>query len=200
MERKEQLIYYKYGLNNLKINKMTPKEDLKQSITEYEQQGLEKYSHEFCDNCNNDACCCVLKKETLKKSTSHNDIFTGILDKNGFPILKTSLIQITDSKKDILGKVVWKNGSYVFRPIDLKKNKYYCEYNIYAWRKSIVVVNSESNSFFHEANMQESLEFWERKELTFTTSIEERKIFRRAFQLGYESVIENKLIEIVKSK
>ena len=32
MERKEQLIYYKYGLNNLKINKMTQKEKAEELI------------------------------------------------------------------------------------------------------------------------------------------------------------------------
>ena len=129
----------------------------------------------------------------METSTSHKDVNTGILDKNGCPIMKTSVIKVTDTYKnqEVLGKVVWKNGSYVFKPLDLKKNKYYSEYNIYAWRKSIEVVDSDGNCFFDEKSMEEAMERWGRKELTFMTPTEERKKFFEGFELGYKARIEH---------
>lgn len=123
----------------------------------------------------------------MKNSKSHHDIHTGILDMNGVPILKDSMIRIHDkdfSKTEKIGKVQWKNGSYVCKGTS-------CEYNVYSWRKSIEVLDPVHPSKFPTFDELEDLSYkFERGEFGILTPSEHRSIFRKAFKLGYESKIE----------
>ena len=123
------------------------------------------------------------------KSKSHLDKYTGILDMNGAPILKNSTIRIHDkgwgSENYYEAKVKWKQGSYV------AMGKGVSQYNIYAWRKKIEVIDpSKTSSKFDDTEFEDLCSRFEREEFNIITPIEHRKIFRKAFRYGWESRIE----------
>ena len=121
-------------------------------------------------------------------STSHLDKFTGIYDMNGKPICNGDKVTVHDNaankfkKEPIIGTVIWKNGSYIFN------GNYWCNYNIYAWRKSIEVLESNRESIYKNSNIDELLETWESENLNFliTDRILIRKAFKEAFNLAQE--------------
>jgi len=120
------------------------------------------------------------------KSKSHHDIHTGILDKHGIPILKDSMIRVHDhgwSKEEKIGKVKWKQGSYVCKGTS-------CEYNVYAWRKKIEVINPVHPTKFDDDEFEELCDRFERGEFNILTPIEHRQIFKKGFRLGWESRVE----------
>jgi hypothetical protein len=121
-----------------------------------------------------------LEEKLMNVSKDHNDQFTGILDMNGTPILKGSNIKIHE-RLTKSGHVIWHNGNYICSVSN---------YNIYAWRKSIEVLDSQTEPLFRKDTMEDRMEKFERRVLTFMNTLEERKIFREAFKLGYESHIE----------
>lgn len=121
------------------------------------------------------------------KSKSHHDPYTGILDMNGVPIMKNCTVRIHDpgwSKKEKIGKVTWKQGSYVL------KGKNVSEYNIFAWRRNVEVIEPKSLSKYDDTEFEDLCSRFEREEFEILTPIEHRKIFRKAFRLGWESRIE----------
>ena len=115
------------------------------------------------------------------KSNSHLDSFTGIYDMNGKPICNGDTIRVHDNdafkKEPIVGTVIWKNGNYQF------KGNHWCEYNIYAWRKSVEVLESGRESVYTGSTIDELLEKWESKNLNFT--ITDRVLLRKAFKDGF---------------
>jgi len=116
------------------------------------------------------------------ESKSHMDKFTGIYDMNGVPICNGDKIRVHDvsaynfKKDSIVGTVVWKNGSYSF------KGNHWCEYNIYAWKKSIEVLETDREPVYSKSDIDEMLETWESKNLNFT--ITDRVLIRKAFRDG----------------
>ncbi len=89
------------------------------------------------------------------KSKDHRDKFTGIFDKNGVPIMNGDKINVLDDfhmkRGRNAGTVAWKNGNYYCKGTS-------CEYNIYAWRKKIVVIFSDRPSIYEESTFQEAAE------------------------------------------
>lgn len=126
------------------------------------------------------------------KSKSHNDLYTGILDRKGQPIYKNSTIAIYDNYREInrennpyIGKIVWKDGNYSF------KSKGVLSYNIYAWRKKLEVVNSDGPILFHELTIQEELDIYRFKEVPIIIKPEQvYKCINEAFIAGYKKAIE----------
>ena len=118
----------------------------------------------------------------MKTSKNHNDLFTGILDMNGVPILKGSKIKIHHPYTRQGGCVIWKEGNYCCSESN---------YNIFAWRKNIEVLESKIESLFHKEDMEKTMEYFERVEFGVLTPVELRQIFKKAFRLGYESAIEH---------
>ena len=117
---------------------------------------------------------------------------------NGVPILKNSTIRVHDNnwdKKEKIGKVIWKNGSYVCSGTS-------CEYNIFAWRKNIEVIDKKYSSKFEELHdeYEELASKFERTEFGVLTPFEHRNIFRKAFRLGWESRIEKEHYNEEKEK
>lgn len=116
-------------------------------------------------------------------SKSHLNVFTGIFDMKGNPINNGSTIQVHDTGAKlrgdvpIIGKVIWKNGSYQF------KGNHWCNYNIYAWRKNIEVIDTESTPVFESNTLDELYEEWSRKNMTFLTK--ERKLIEKAYKDGF---------------
>jgi len=116
------------------------------------------------------------------ESNSHLDKFIGIYDMNGKPICNGDKIRVHDNdavkfkKEPIVGTVIWKNGNYQF------KGNHWCEYNIYAWRKSVEVLESSRESVYESSTIDELLEKWEMKNLNFT--ITDRVLIRKAFRDG----------------
>lgn len=127
------------------------------------------------------------KNNKVLKSTSHLDKFTGIYDMNGVEICNGDKIQVHDNnyyKKDpVIGVVIWKDGNYQF------KGNHWCNYNINAWRYSIEVLESNRESIYESLNLEELLEKWEQKNLSFMTT--DRKLIRQAFRDAYKLAIEN---------
>jgi hypothetical protein len=119
------------------------------------------------------------------KSNSHLDKFTGIYDMNGKPICNGDTIRVHDTdvvkfkKEPIVGTVIWKNGNYQF------KGNHWCEYNIYAWRKSVEVLETDRESVFESSTIDELLEKWESRNLNFM--ITDRVLIRKAFRDGFTS-------------
>jgi len=117
------------------------------------------------------------------ESNSHLDKFTSIHDMNGVPICNGDTIRVYDSGKEpIIGTVIWKNGSYVF------DGTHWCEYNIYAWRDKIEVLETDRPSIYKESTINELLESWERKNLNFLLT--DRKLIRKAFIDGANATYE----------
>jgi hypothetical protein len=120
------------------------------------------------------------------KSNSHLDKFTGIYDMNGKPICNGDKIRVHDNdamkfkKGPIVGTVIWKNGNYQF------KGNHWCEYNIYAWRKSVEVLESGRESVYENSTIDE----WESKNLNFT--ITDRVLIRKAFKDGFVEGVSTK--------
>jgi hypothetical protein len=120
--------------------------------------------------------------KTKMESNSHSDKFIGIYDMNGKPICNGDKIRVHDNdavkfkKEPIVGTVIWKNGNYQF------KGNHWCEYNIYAWRKSVEVLESSRESVYESSTIDELLEKWEMKNLNFT--ITDRVLIRKAFRDG----------------
>jgi hypothetical protein len=112
------------------------------------------------------------------ESNSHLDSFTGIYDMNGVPICNGDTIRVYDSGKEpIIGTVIWKNGSYVF------SGSHWCEYNIYAWRDEIEVLETDREPVFESSTIDDLLEKWESKNLNFM--ITDRVLIRKAFRDGF---------------
>jgi hypothetical protein len=121
------------------------------------------------------------------KSKSHHDPYTGILDMNGIPIMKNCTVRIHDagwSRREQIGKVKWKQGSYVLKGKDVS------EYNIFAWRKKVEVIEPKSLSKYDDNEFEELYYKFEQREFKIMTPHEHRQIFRKAFRLGWESKIE----------
>lgn len=117
------------------------------------------------------------------ESNSHLDKFTSIHDMNGVPICNGDTIRVYDSGEEpIIGTVIWKNGSYVF------DGTHWCEYNIYAWRDKIEVLETDRPSIYKESTINELLESWESKNLNFLLT--DRKLIRKAFIDGAIAIYE----------
>ena len=118
------------------------------------------------------------------RSTSHKSKFIGILDMNGNKIFNNSELYVHDRtfERDVYktnnkGRVVWKRGNYVV-------NGGTCDrYNIYAWRKSIEVLNTKGKPLFIREYF-ESL--WQEFSRTLAITEPSRKEIRRAFKYAYE--------------
>jgi hypothetical protein len=117
------------------------------------------------------------------KSKSHLDKFTGIYDMNGVPICNGDKVRIHDTdlgkfkKEPIIGTVIWKNGNYQF------KGNVGFNYNIYAWRHNVEVLETDRESIYATSDLDEMLDEWEHKNLTFL--ITDRAIIRKAFKDAY---------------
>ncbi len=123
------------------------------------------------------------------ESKSHLDKFTGIYDMNGVPICNGDKVRVHDTdlgkfkKEPIIGTIIWKNGNYQF------KGNAGFNYNIYAWKESIEVLETDRESVYETSTLDELLEEWESKNLNFLIHdrVNIRKAFRDAFILGQES-------------
>ena len=123
------------------------------------------------------------------KSTSHKSVFIGILDMNGNKIFNNSELYVHDRligydmyKKDNRAKVAWKHENYIVSGGS-------CDgYNIYAWRKSIEVMNVRTKPLFIREDFESSWQVFSR---TLVISEPSRKEIKRAFQYAYEAKIEN---------
>jgi len=96
-------------------------------------------------------------------SKSHLDKFTGIYDMNGVPICNGDTICVYEKSTynhTNLRVVAWKNGSYYAKDC-------HCEYNIYAWRKSIEVMDSPLPSIYEVNSTDEEIEAFLWKEVSF---------------------------------
>lgn len=127
------------------------------------------------------------------KSKSHKSRFTGIFDMDGKRIYNGDKIQVHDNntfnKDKIIGTVVWRNGSYEF------KGNHWCKYNIYAWRKSIQILQKGRKSVYELSDFDDLWQKWEAGNLNIKT--EERplikKAFEDAFRMGQEIIMEQEL-------
>lgn len=125
------------------------------------------------------------------KSKSHKSIFTGILDMNGNKIFNSSELYVHDrvSERDIYkknnkAKIAWKQGNYVVKGGN-------CDgYNVYAWRKSIEVLNVKTKPLFIREDFESS---WHTFSGTLAITEKSREEIKRAFKYAYEAKIENNL-------
>lgn len=117
---------------------------------------------------------------TKLETEGHKDKFTGIFDKNGVPIMNGDLISVIDDYHMKLGRnvgtVIWKNGGYE------------CEgtataYNIWAWRKSIVVQKTDRPSVHRDMTIAEIGEYYARRAAPALKKLNSYDVLK-AFQEG----------------
>jgi hypothetical protein len=124
------------------------------------------------------------------KSISHKSSFIGILDMNGNKIFNNSELYVHDRtegdiyKKNCRGSVAWRKGSYIVSGGN-------CDgYNIYAWRKSIEVLNVRTKPLFIK---EDFLSSWEDFSRSLSVMEPNKDAIKRAFKYAYEARIENNL-------
>ena len=132
------------------------------------------------------------------KSQSHKSTFIGIYDMNGIPICNGDRIRVHDKatmkKDDIVGTVIWKNGSYEF------EGNHWCKYNIYAWRKSIEVLESGRTPIYDLPTMKEALDDFEHRNFRLIADKDEllkhyRLLIKKAFEEAYKMGLEHKTLQ-----
>jgi hypothetical protein len=118
-------------------------------------------------------------------STSHRNIFTGILDKEGNKIYNGSKVQVHDNPihKNNKGIVIWKNGNYQVKGAAL-------DYNVYAWRKKIEVVIPKTKPYFYKNTFEEE---WDAFSRTLSIMEKSRDEIKRAFKYAWEVAIESRI-------
>lgn len=124
----------------------------------------------------------------------HTDKNTGILDMNGIYINNGDNVIVfhgnTYPKTPYNCKVIWKHG---WKLTTNDKSGNGDNYDVYAWRKSIQVVNSNNRSEFQTYNLKQLKDKWMQKNIGVNISTEERKrllqCFEDAFRLGQEELI-----------
>lgn len=120
-------------------------------------------------------------------SKSHKDKFTGIYDKNGIPICNGDDVLVhhynTYPKHPFKCTVIWKHGWEL-------RGKEGDGYDVYAWRKTLEVLNTNKESIFELKKFEELKSKWFNKNVTFLVTGDERKLlhkcFDEAFKIGQE--------------
>ena len=137
----------------------------------------------------------------MVKSESHLDKFTGIYDKNGVPIYNGDNVLVhhynTYPKHPYKCKVIWKHG-WVLKA---EKEHEGSNYDVYAWRKAIEVLNTNNKSIYELNSYQEIKDKWFFKNVNFMITGEQRKLlhkcFEEAFKLGQEQLKQNEKTQTI---
>ena len=117
---------------------------------------------------------------TKLETNGYKDKFTGIFDKHGVPIMNGDAIAVLDEypmkQGTNTGTVIWKNGSYQCEGAAF-------DYNIWAWRKSIVITHTDRPSIYRDMLIPEAAEVYGRKACPALKKVNSYDVIK-AFQEG----------------
>lgn len=124
----------------------------------------------------------------------HKNKYTGILDMKGSPINNGDDVLVyhhnSTPKEPYKCKVVYKHG---WKLISTDNGKGGQDFDVYAWRRSIEVIKTDNESMFITDSYEELKDEWFRRNVSFLTTSEERKLlykcFKDAFELGQEQIL-----------